>query len=191
MEYEYTFEFLETLIEPRMDAGDLELVRRAYGVAEVAHRGQKRDEGLPYIVHPVRVAVTLPRDLDIYDSTLICSALLHDVIEDSPATREDIADEFGEEIARIVWLLTKLKEVSLADYLANIEAARGTGAATVKLCDRLDNLRFVECSPRHEKKRRYILTTEKYYLPMAARTNKYLYDELERALNHLRKLVES
>src|SRR5262249_45977516 len=118
MEYEHTFAFLESLIEQRLNASELELVKRAYLVAEEAHRGQKRDEGLPYIVHPVRVAATLPKELDIYDPRLICSALLHDVIEDSPTTREDIAAGFGEEIARMVWLLTKLEEVSLADYLA-------------------------------------------------------------------------
>ena len=68
-------------------------------------------------------------------------------------------------------------------------AASDTGAPIVKLCDRLDNLRFLAHSPKAEKKRRYIRTTTDYYLPMAARTNKYLYDEISRWLEEARSHV--
>ena len=140
----------------------------------------------PYIIHPVRVAVSLVDELDLYSPTLLCSALLHDVIEDSEVTREDIELMFGEEIAEVVGLLTKLDEVRLRDYLARIEAAGHTGAPIVKLCDRLDNLRSVVHTPKLEKKRRYVRTTEELYLPMAARTNQYLHDELRRWLEEAR-----
>ena len=93
---------------------------------------------------------------------------------------------FGEQVAEIVWLLTKFDEVSLREYLARIEAAAETGAPLVKLCDRLDNMRSVVDTPSLEKKRRYIRTTEELYLPMAARTNKHLYRELRRSLEEAR-----
>ena len=190
MVYERNYEYLAERLASRLRDDQLDIVHRAFEVAEAAHRGQMRDEGTPYIVHPVRVAVSLVDELQIYSPTLIASALMHDVIEDSPLTREQIAEMFGERIARIVWLLTKYDYVSLPAYLAAIEAAADTGAPLVKLCDRLDNLRFLAHSPKAEKKRRYIRTTEDHYIPMAARTNNYLHDQLrhwlEQARNHVR-----
>lgn len=190
MVYERSYEYLAERLKTRLNESDLEQVRLAYEVASRAHEGQMRDEGSPYILHPLRVAVSLVDELDIDSPALVCAALLHDVIEDSPVTREQIAGMFGEEVAEIVWLLTKFDDVSLPDYLAAIEAASDEGATIVKLCDRLDNLRFLAHSPKLEKKRRYVRTTEIFYLPMAARANDYLYGEmkrwLEEARNHLK-----
>jgi (p)ppGpp synthase/HD superfamily hydrolase len=190
MTYERTYEYLAERLQPHLTEDEMTEVRLAYELAEASHAGQMRDEGTPYILHPVRVAVSLVDELEIYSPRLVASALLHDVIEDSPVTRQQIAEMFGEETAEIVWLLTKFDDVSLPAYLNAIEAASDTGAPLVKLCDRLDNLRFLAHSPKAEKKRRYIRTTEAFYLPMAARTNKYLYDEisrwLEEARNHVR-----
>lgn len=191
MIYERNYEYLAGRLAPHLNPEEMALVGRAYEVAETAHAGQMRDEGTPYIVHPVRVAVSLADELGIYSPQLICGALMHDVIEDSPATREDISGMFGEEIAEIVWLLTKFDDVSLPAYLRAIEEAAHTGTPLVKLCDRLDNLRFLAHSPRAEKKRRYIRTTEAYYLPLAARTNKYLHDELYRWLEEARRHVKA
>lgn len=191
MNYELNFEYLIGRVTPHLDSEQVARVYRAYEVAHDAHAGQTRDEGTPYIVHPVRVAVSLVDELNLYSPTLVCSALLHDVIEDSDTTREDVAQMFGEQIAEIVWLLTKLEDVSLTQYLACIEAASQTGAPIVKLCDRLDNLRSIVHSPRLEKKRRLIRTTEELYVPLAARTNRYLHDELRRSLDRARSHVES
>lgn len=191
MTYERTYEYLAERLQPHLSDDEITQVRLAYEMAEAAHEGQMRDEGTPYIVHPVRVAVSLVDELEIYSPRLVSGALLHDVIEDSPITRQQIAELFGEEVARIVWLLTKFDDVSLPAYLNAIEAASHTGAAIVKLCDRLDNLRFLAHSPRVEKKRRYIRTTEAFYLPMAARTNKYLYDEISRWLEEARNHVKA
>jgi guanosine-3',5'-bis(diphosphate) 3'-pyrophosphohydrolase len=191
MVYERNYEYLAERLAPHLGEGEMAAVRLAYEVAEAAHAGQMRDEGTPYIVHPLRVAVTLVDEMKLYSPDLICAALLHDVIEDSDTTREQIAEAFGERVARIVWLLTKFDSVSLPAYLAAIEAAAGTGAAVVKLCDRLDNLRFLAHSPKAEKKRRYIRTTEDHYLPMAARTDEYLYNELRRWLDEARNHVRT
>ena len=191
MIYERTYDYLAERLSGHLNDEELALVERAYKVAESAHAGQMRDEGTPYIVHPLRVAVSLADELAIYAPRLICAALMHDVIEDSPVTREEIAEMFGEEIAEVVWLLTKFDYVSLPAYLAAIEAAADTGAAVVKLCDRLDNLRFLAHSPKAEKKRRYIRTTEQHYMPLAARTNRYIYNELERLLEEARSHVKT
>lgn len=191
MNYELNFEYLIERVTPKLDPEDVAQVYRAYEVAYDAHNGQTRDEGTPYIVHPVRVAVSIVDELSLYSPALVCSALLHDVIEDSDITRDDVAQMFGQQIAEIVWLLTKIEDVSLTQYLANIEAASHTGAPIVKLCDRLDNLRSVVHSPRPEKKRRIIRTTEEHYVPLAARTNRYLHDELRRSLDKVRSHVAS
>jgi len=191
MNYELNFEYLIARLTQELDEQQIARVRRAYEVAQVAHAGQTRDEGTPYIIHPVRVAVSLVDELKLYSPILICSALLHDVIEDSDVSREDIERTFDEEIAEVVWLLTKLEHVSLRDYLGRIEAAAHTGAPIVKLCDRLDNMRSVIDTPRLEKKRRYIRTTEELFLPLAARTNQYLHRELQRSLDEARSHVMS
>src|SRR5687767_4393506 len=127
MIYTRDYEYLEERLSSTLNEEELAQVRRAYEIADAAHTGQLRDEGTPYIVHPIRVAVSLVDELEIDSPRLVCSALLHDVIEDSPITREEVAEIFGEEIAQIVWLLTKLESVSLGDYLAAIEAAAETG----------------------------------------------------------------
>jgi GTP pyrophosphokinase len=186
MNYVLNFEYLLARLSERLDEDDVARVRRAYEVAQAAHTGQTRDEGSPYIVHPVRVALSLVDELGLFSPALICSALLHDVIEDSEITRADVARMFDEQIAEIVWLLTKFEDVSLREYLARIEAAAETGAPLVKLCDRLDNMRSVLDTPKLEKKRRYIRTTEELYLPLAARTNAYLHHELRRSLDEAR-----
>jgi (p)ppGpp synthase/HD superfamily hydrolase len=191
MVYERSYEYLAEKLKTRLNEAEVEQVRLAYEVASRAHEGQMRDEGSPYILHPLRVAVSLVDELDIDSPALVCAALLHDVIEDSPVTRDQIADMFGEEVAEIVWLLTKSDDVSLPDYLAAIEAASDEGATIVKLCDRLDNLRFLAHSPKLEKKRRYVRTTEIFYLPMAVRTNDYLYGELKRWLEEARNHLQN
>jgi len=195
MSYELNFEYLLGRLASEVSADGLGEVRRAYDVARKVHATQFRDEGSPYIVHPIRVAVSIVDELRLYSPKLVCSALLHDVIEDSPeddpVTRSHIAEWFDEEIAEIVWLLTKLEDVSLPEYLARIEAAAETGAPLVKLCDRLDNMRSVIHTPKLEKKRRYIRTTESLYLPMAARTNPYLHNELQRCLEEARNQVDA
>ena len=198
MVYECTYEQLAAALAPHLDADQLRTIRLAYELAEAVHATQMRDEGTPYIVHPLRVARALADELQITRPALICAALLHDVIEDSPdyyahgpVTRADIAQWFGEEIAEVVWLLSKFADVSLPAYLAAIEAAAPTGAPIVKLCDRLDNLRSLVRSVKVDKIRRYIRTTEIFFLPMARRTNRYLHGELTRLVAEARHHLQT
>jgi (p)ppGpp synthase/HD superfamily hydrolase len=194
MVYERTFDHLKASLAPHLDRDALAFIRRAYELAESVHASQMRDEGTPYILHPLRVAIALVDELGVTSPTLISAALLHDVIEDSPdfyahgpVTREEVAASFGQEVAEIVWLLIKFEDVTLPDYVAAIESAASTGAPLVKLCDRLDNLRFLTHSPKTGKIQNYIRTTEIFYLPMARRTNRYLYRELTRLLEEARR----
>ncbi|HEY7543735.1 MAG TPA: HD domain-containing protein, partial [Blastocatellia bacterium] len=189
--HEKSYEHLIERLSAHLGQEEMAQIKRAYHVALDAHRGQMRDEGTPYIIHPLRVAISIVDELEMHSTKLVCSALLHDVIEDSPATREDIERDFGREVAEIVWLLTKFEDTSLEDYLAAIEQASHTGAPIVKLCDRLDNLRYLFHSPKTEKKRRYLYTTERLYLPMARRANEYIHGEMSRLLEELRLHVES
>lgn len=87
------------------------LILKAYNFAEEHHRGQKRMSGEDYIIHPVAVAYILA-DLQMDDAT-ICAALLHDVVEDTPITHEDIVREFDDEIAEMVEGVTKLRKNSI------------------------------------------------------------------------------
>ena len=88
---------------------NIELVRKAYDYAKVNHGDQVRMSGEPYMIHPVNVAYILS-ELEMDDET-ICAALLHDVVEDTPRTHEDIVEEFGEAIAEMVAGVTKLSQL--------------------------------------------------------------------------------
>lgn len=88
---------------------DIELITKAYNYAKENHGSQVRMSGEPYMIHPVNVAYILS-ELELDDET-ICAALLHDVVEDTPRTHEDIVDEFGEAIAEMVAGVTKLSKL--------------------------------------------------------------------------------
>ena len=90
---------------------DSNLIQKAYDYAKLYHKDQKRMSGEEYIIHPLSVAYILS-DLELDDST-ICAALLHDVVEDTPITHEDIAREFGNEVAEMVEGVTKLRKNSI------------------------------------------------------------------------------
>src|ERR1044071_8032887 len=85
MVFERNYDYLAANLAPHLNAEELALTRRAYELAEAVHARQMRDEGTPYILHPLRVAMSLVAELDIRRPTVIPAALLHDAIEDSPA----------------------------------------------------------------------------------------------------------
>lgn len=154
---------------------DEELVRKAYAYAEKAHEGQKRKSGDPYFVHPTRVAAVLA-DLKL-DVASICAGLLHDVIEDTLATKEDMAREFGTEIAELVDGVTKLSQinfVSKEDRQAEnfrkmvVAMAKDIRVLLVKLSDRLDNMRTLE-HMKPEAQERIARETMEIYAPLANR----------------------
>ncbi len=106
-----TIEKIIKKMEQNNPKSNIELIKKAYKFAEKNHKDQNRVSGEKYICHPLEVAYILA-DLELDDST-ICAALLHDVVEDTPVTHEDIVNEFGEEIADMVDGVTKLRKNSI------------------------------------------------------------------------------
>jgi GTP diphosphokinase / guanosine-3',5'-bis(diphosphate) 3'-diphosphatase len=154
---------------------DLRMVLRAYEVAEVAHHGQTRQSGDPYITHPLGVAEILA-ELGM-DSPAICAAILHDVVEDTDLTRHDLAEEFGEETAVLVDGVTKLdriqtssREEQQAESLRKmlIAMAKDFRVLVIKLADRLHNMRTIH-HLRREKQQRIAEETLQIYAPLAHR----------------------
>ena len=149
------------------------LIRKAWDVAERLHNGQLRKSGEPYIIHPLNVACILA-ELHVGPAT-ICAGLLHDVVEDTQATKEDIARDFGDDVAEIVDGVTKvgqIKFVSLEQKQVEnhqhmlLAMAKDIRVIVVKLADRLHNIRTLNALPP-EKQRRIARETLEIYAPLA------------------------
>lgn len=154
---------------------DLELVIRAYNFAQEAHQGQKRVSGEPYIYHPVHVAMILA-ELEL-DLITIVAGLLHDVIEDTSFSLDDIRKNFGYEIARLVDGVTKLsrlqyrtKEEEQAENLRKmfVAMAKDIRVILIKLADRVHNMRTLGYLPENKRKEKAKETIE-IYAPIAHR----------------------
>ena len=166
---------LRATLERYADRLDLDLIDRALRVSASAHRGQKRMSGEAFISHSVAVALILAEQL--LDSTSIAAALLHDVVEDSDVSVEDIARDFGAEVAGIVDGLTKISHLtfrsSAEEQVENyrkllLSIARDARVIIIKLADRLHNMRTLEHLPP-ERRQRIALETREIYAPLAHR----------------------
>ena len=155
---------------------DEDLIRRAFKLAADVHIHQKRDNGDPYITHPLAVAVILARFH--LDAASICTALLHDVIEDTDVTYEDIKSRFGLTIANLVDGVTKLTRLELqSDRTKQAENFRKLVLAMskdirvllVKLADRLHNMRTLHLIQNIDRRRRIARETLDIYAPLADR----------------------
>ena len=131
---------------------DVKVIERAYEVAERKHRGQLRDSGEPYITHPLAVTQILA-DLGMTPPTL-CAGLLHDTIEDTDYSLEQLRAEFGDEIALLVDGVTKLDKVKYGQAAQAettrkmvVAMARDIRVLVIKLCDRLHNMRTLRYLP--------------------------------------------
>ncbi len=166
---------------------NIDTVNKAYNFALEAHQNQKRDEGVPYIIHPVAVAKILT-DLKL-DSATITTGLLHDTIEDTKVTYESVKKEFGEEVANLVDGVTKISALeNRASDDSKAENFRKLILATskdirvllVKLADRLHNMRTIQFVKDDEKKIRKAKETMEIYAPLAERMGmNTIRDELE------------
>ena len=162
---------------------DISLIEKAYHIAYSAHEGQFRKSGEPYIIHPLCVAIILA-DLEL-DKETIVAGLLHDVVEDTVMTVEEIEREFGSDVALLVDGVTKLLHLHLAENSGNkteaqlemqaenlrkmfLAMAKDIRVIMIKLADRLHNMRTLKHMP-HEKQIRIARETMDIYAPIAQR----------------------
>jgi GTP pyrophosphokinase len=191
-------EYQETKLNRFLNSLEDSARRKAFHALELAkkeHDGQFRDSGVSYIIHPIRTALILPEELGIQDIDMLCSALLHDSIEDGHGSVEEIKRVFGLEVSRIVEKITrprsnneseeekikakreKFKQISQEDERVRI----------IKLCDVLDNMRsmdfITEISPAKNKIIRWKEELKDCVLPIAEATNQHLFEELKQFIN--------
>lgn len=165
-------------VEPKMNVEDRTMVRKAYELAVKAHGRQRRKSGEPYVLHPIEVARICSKSIGL-GPTGITSAILHDVVEDTPVTLEEIKEEFGMRVAKIVDGLTKLDGTYKAENMQaeNFKKVLSTlvddvRVALIKISDRLHNMRTLGAMPRH-KQLKIAAETEFIYAPLSHRLGLY------------------
>ena len=166
------------IMEPRTDPAGMDRLRRAFNLAREAHASQRRKEGEPYIFHPVAVAKIVAADMGL-DADAVAAAFLHDVVEDTPHTIEEIRDLFGPDVARLVDAVTKRRKETyeyswqIDNYRHMLEALEyDIRALLVKLADRLHNMRTLRAMPAH-KQMKIAGETDYFYAPLANRLGLY------------------
>jgi len=169
-----------------LQKGDKRLIRQAFNMALDSHKDMRRKSGEPYIYHPIAVAQIAAEEIGLGTTSIVC-ALLHDVVEDTAITLEDIEREFGKKVARIIDGLTKISGVF--DYNSSLQAenfrkmlltlADDVRVILIKLADRLHNMRTMEFMPR-DKQLKISSETVYLYAPLAHRLGLYaIKSELE------------
>ncbi|MBR6998382.1 MAG: HD domain-containing protein, partial [Prevotella sp.] len=165
----------------------VDIITKAFNFARQAHKGVRRLSGEPYIMHPIAVAQIVCSEIGL-GSTSICSALLHDVVEDTDYTVEDIANMFGEKIAQIVDGLTKISGGIFGEQASAqaenfkkllLTMSEDIRVIIIKIADRLHNMRTLESQPANKQ---YKIAGETLYLyaPLAHRLGLYkIKSELE------------
>lgn len=160
--------------QTRKESQDLEAVDKAFYFACEAHKDQRRRSGEPYIYHPIEVATIAAHDIGLGRTSIIC-ALLHDVVEDTKYTLDDISEMFGEKVSRVVDGLTKFEQM---DNVESMQAENFKKIITsmsydirvvlIKLSDRLHNMRTLDSMPKH-KQLKIASETSYIYAPLAYR----------------------
>ena len=169
-----------------MQKGDKRMIRLAFDMALESHQDMRRKSGEPYIYHPIAVAQIAAEEIGLGTTSIVC-ALLHDVVEDTDITLEDIEREFGKKVAKIIDGLTKISGVF--DYNSSLQAenfrkmlltlADDVRVILIKLADRLHNMRTMDFMPR-DKQLKISSETVYLYAPLAHRLGLYtLKSELE------------
>ncbi len=169
-----------------LQKGDKKMIRRAFDLALESHQDMRRKSGEPYIYHPIAVAQIAAEEIGLGTTSIVC-ALLHDVVEDTDITLEDVERGFGKKASKIIDGLTKISGVF--DYNSSLQAenfrkmlltlADDVRVILIKLADRLHNMRTMEFMPR-EKQLKIASETVYLYAPLAHRLGLYaMKSELE------------
>lgn len=170
----HVFEVMSARVSPE----ELQRVKDAYSLAREAHKDQSRNTGDPYIIHPIAVATIAAEEMEL-DANTVCAAFLHDVVEDTPYTVDDIRERFGDDVAFLVDVVTKRKKekymnTKQVDNYKQILASVNydVRALLVKLADRLHNMRTLD-SMRPDKQMKIAGETDFFYAPLAGRLGLY------------------
>jgi GTP pyrophosphokinase len=179
-------DFIKNIKSKEIDVNQA-LVEKAYFFALEAHKSQKRYSGDPYISHPIKVAEILS-ELRL-DTATIITGLLHDTVEDTPASMDELKLKFGNEIATLVDGVTKISKMKTQSDIKNqaenfrkliLAVSKDIRVLLVKLADRLHNMRTITFVPSEEKRKRIALETMEIYAPLAGRLGmQFFRDELE------------
>ena len=166
------------------DPSELEVIQKAFDFANEAHKGVRRRSGEPYILHPIAVAKIVVSNIGLGYKSIV-AALLHDVVEDTEYTVEDLANLFGEKVATIVEGLTKIKTVLDNEDKAEKKSMQAENfkrilltlnddvrVVLIKLADRLHNCRTIEFMPEH-KRDKILSETMFVFIPLAHRLGLY------------------
>ncbi len=176
MDYYKDFEELLDSVKESFTKEDIAKIQKAFNIADEAHNQQRRRSGEPYIIHPIAVARILA-DMGM-DADSVCAALLHDVVEDTPTTSEEIRAMFGKDVEHLVDGVTKLGQIPLSaskeeQQSENIRKMflamyRDIRVVIIKLADRVHNMRTLRFMPE-EKQRYKARETLEIYAPIAHR----------------------
>ena len=172
--------------KPTLQKGDKQQIRKAFDLALESHKDMRRKSGEPYIYHPIAVAQIAAEEIGLGTTSIVC-ALLHDVVEDTSVTLQDIEEQFGKKVVRIIDGLTKIS--GIFDPNSSMQAenfrkmlltlADDVRVILIKLADRLHNMRTMEFMARH-KQLKIASETSYLYAPLAHRLGLYaIKSELE------------
>lgn len=185
MDNDYSDKRIDEMVKPLFDTmaqrvtpEEMQRIHQAFELAREAHRGQKRKTGAPYIIHPIAVARIVGEEMQL-GANPVCAAFLHDVVEDTPYTIEDIDRLFGKDIAFLVRVVTKQKkkEYEMSKQVDNFRQMLTSiqydiRALLIKLADRLHNMRTLS-SMRPDKQMKIAGETDFFYAPLANRLGLY------------------
>lgn len=169
----HTWRQTEPELRQRLPAAACDAVAAAVDFADRHHGDQKRPTGAPYLEHLLEALEVLVRGAGVTDQDVLCAAVLHDVVEDTPATVDDVRERFGERVASMVGWVTKPepedgvdKKAAKDAYLSRLKDAPDD-AILVKLADRASNVQTLR-NLRLPKQREYYAQTVTYIMPLAA-----------------------
>lgn len=175
------------------------IIKNAYRVARNSHARQRRDEGLPYIIHPIRIANILMTKFKEANPSVVAAALLHDVVEDTPVTITQIKKIFDHQTYQLVQGMTRSRPKNETEAQKRKSKKKNFRKIMmsnkelnlIKSIDILDNMRswrfIAKGHPSEKKFKRWLEEAKLFYLPLAKQTDNYIYQEMRKALSLFKK----